>query len=210
MAPEVVDELFKRLAAANPKPTTELYYTNTYTLMVAVVLSAQATDAGVNKATKYLFAVADTPVKMVQLGEVKLREYIKSIGLFNTKAKNIFKLSQKLLELHDGKVPNDRKALEALSGVGRKSANVILNTAFGEPVIAVDTHIFRVSNRTGLSHGKTPLAVERDLMRVIPKQWVHDSHHWLVLHGRYICVARKPKCAICPIYDQCEYQFKTG
>ena len=210
MAPEAVEELFKRLAAANPNPTTELYYTNTFTLMVAVVLSAQATDAGVNKATKYLFAVADTPVKMVQLGEVKLREYIKSIGLFNTKAKNIFKLSQKLLELHDGKVPNDRKALEALSGVGRKSANVILNTAFGEPVIAVDTHIFRVSNRTGLSHGKTPLAVERDLMRVIPKQWVHDSHHWLVLHGRYICVARKPKCAICPIYDQCEYQFKTG
>ena len=210
MSPETVVELFKRLAELNPKPTTELYYTNSYTLMVAVVLSAQATDVGVNKATKHLFAVADNPEKMVRLGEEKLREYIKSIGLFNTKAKNISKLSQQLLDLHGGQVPENREALEALPGVGRKTANVILNTAFGQPTIAVDTHIFRVSNRTGLSNGKTPLAVEKDLLKIIPKDRIHDAHHWLVLHGRYICVARKPKCAICPIYDQCGYQFKTA
>jgi endonuclease-3 len=200
---------FDRLAEANPAPKGELAYRNPFTLLVAVVLSAQATDAGVNRATGPLFEVADTPAAMVALGEARLRDYIRTIGLFNTKAKNVIALSATLLSQHGGKVPRDRAALEALSGVGRKTANVVLNTAFGEPTIAVDTHIFRVCNRTGLAPGKTPLAVEQRLERVTPPGRKQHAHHWLILHGRYVCKARRPDCPRCPVADLCRYKAKT-
>src|SRR3990167_2792739 len=203
-------ELFKRLQAGNPSPTTELLYTNAFELLIAVVLSAQATDKGVNKATRWLFPVANTPEKIFNLGEEALKHYIKTINYYNTKAKNVIKLCEKLIELHDAQVPRTRKALEALPGVGRKTANVILNTAFNEPTIAVDTHIFRICNRIGLAKGKTVDEVENKLMRVVPKEFRQDAHHWLILHGRYICVARKPKCAICPLYDLCEFKQKVS
>jgi len=204
-----VGPFFARLAAARPDPTTELEYINPYTLLVAVVLSAQATDAGVNKATKTLFAVADTPEKMLKLGEAKVTEYVKSLGFFRMKAKNVIRLSEILVKEHGGKVPHDREALEALPGVGRKTANVILNVAFGEPTIAVDTHIFRVANRTGLAPGKTPFEVEMALEKRVPAEWKKNAHHWLILHGRYICKARKPECPICPVVDICRYKAKT-
>jgi endonuclease-3 len=204
-----VEELFSRLEAQNPDPRGELHYKNPYTLLVAVVLSAQATDVGVNKATGPLFEVADTPEKMVALGEERLRGYIRTIGLFNTKAKNVINLSRKLIEEHGGAVPRDRAVLETLPGVGRKTANVVLNIAFGEPTIAVDTHIFRVGNRTGLAPGKTVLAVELKLERAVPKKYRLHAHHWLILHGRYVCKARKPNCAVCIINDLCGYKAKT-
>ncbi len=204
-----IEEFFRRLQAANPEPRSELEHVDPYTLLVAVVLSAQATDAGVNKATKELFRVADTPAKMVALGEAGLREHIRTIGLFNTKARNIIALSSILLEKHGGKVPRDRAALEALPGVGRKTANVVLNVAFGEPTMAVDTHIFRVANRTGLAPGKTPLEVEKKLIRVVPKPYRLHAHHWLILHGRYVCKARKPDCPACVVRDLCEFKGKT-
>ncbi len=204
-----VDGFFRRLETVNPEPECELDYVNPYTLLVAVVLSAQATDVGVNKATKALFAVADTPAKMVELGEAKLRELIKTIGLFNAKAKNVIALSEKLIAEHAGQVPRDRAALEALAGVGRKSANVVLNVAFGEPTIAVDTHVFRVSNRTGLAPGKTPLEVEKRLLEVVPEKWKRRAHHWLILHGRYVCLARKPKCPECVVRELCAFKGKT-
>jgi endonuclease III len=207
-APEV-HEIFARLAAALPDPKTELEHINPFTLLVAVVLSAQATDAGVNKATRSLFAKADTPAKMLALGEEKLRDAIKTIGLFNTKAKNVIALSKALVENHAGKVPGDREALQALPGVGRKSANVVLNVAFGQPAIAVDTHIFRVANRTGLAPGKTPLDVELGLERAVPPEYIQNAHHWLILHGRYVCKARKPECWHCVIADLCLFQPKT-
>jgi len=203
------EAIFERLAAANPLPKGELEYLNPFTLLVAVVLSAQATDAGVNKATRALFAVADTPEKMVKLGEARVRELIKTIGLFRTKAKNVVALSLKLLAEHGGQVPHDREALEALPGVGRKTANVVLNIAFGEPTIAVDTHIFRVGNRTGLAVGKTPLDVEMKLMEVVPERYRLHAHHWLILHGRYVCVARRPLCEKCLIADLCKWPGKT-
>ncbi len=198
-------ELFARFRAANPKPTTELTYATPFELLIAVMLSAQATDKSVNQATARLFPVADTPKAMLELGEEGLRPYIKTIGLFNHKAANIIKTSALLLERHHGQVPRNRAALEALPGVGRKTANVILNTAFGEPTIAVDTHIFRVANRTGLAPGKTPLEVERKLLEVVPEEFKRDAHHWLILHGRYTCIARKPRCGSCAIRDLCEY-----
>jgi endonuclease-3 len=201
--------LFDRLAAALPEPKSELDYYNPYTLLVAVVLSAQATDAGVNKATPALFKAADTPEKMVALGEGRVKEFIKTIGLFNTKAKNVIALSRLLVSEHGGRVPRDRAALEALPGVGRKTANVVLNVAFGEPTIAVDTHIFRVANRTGLAPGKTPLAVEQGLEKVVPPARKLHAHHWLILHGRYVCKARKPDCAVCVIRDVCAFPGKT-
>ncbi len=203
-------EIFERLRAANPHPTTELNYDSPFELLIAVILSAQATDRSVNKATEKLFAVANTPQAMLELGEEGLKEYIKTIGLFNTKAKNIIRTCRILLEQHGGEVPRDRKALEALPGVGRKTANVVLNTAFGEPTMAVDTHIFRVANRTGIAPGKTPLAVEKKLLRVIPEEFLKDAHHWLILHGRYVCTARKPRCGACLIEDLCEYRHKTS
>ena len=203
-----IDELFSRLSAANPEPKSELNWVNPFTLVVAVALSAQATDKGVNKATEALFKVADTPEKMVALGVDGLKEYIKTIGLFNNKAKNVFALSRKLIKDHGGEVPNDRAALEALPGVGRKTANVVLNIAFGEPTIAVDTHIFRVSNRTGLAPGKTPLAVEQKLLKVVPEKWRLHAHHWLILHGRYVCKARKPDCGACTVVDLCTFKGK--
>jgi endonuclease-3 len=209
MNPQDVDEFFRRLAKDRPDPRSELDYINPYTLLVAVVLSAQATDAGVNKATEKLFKVADAPQKMVALGEAQLRDYIKTIGLFNTKAKNVIALSEKLIAEHGGEVPRTRDALEALPGVGRKTANVVLNVAFGEKTIAVDTHIFRVANRTGLAPGATPLLVEQELERVVPDRWKHNAHHWLILHGRYICIARKPKCEVCLVNDLCAYPDKT-
>jgi endonuclease-3 len=209
MKPDQVTEFFRRLAKAQPAPKTELQYANPYTLLVAVVLSAQATDAGVNKATPALFAAADSPAKMVALGEARVRDLIKTIGLFRTKAKNIVALSKLLSERHGGKVPDNRDALEALPGVGRKTANVVLNVAYGEPTIAVDTHIFRVSNRTGLARGKTPLAVELKLEKIVPKQYLLHAHHWLILHGRYTCVARKPRCPACAVRDLCAYKDKT-
>ncbi len=202
-------EVSARLAAAMPTPKTELEHANPFTLLVAVVLSAQATDAGVNKATRGLFAKSDTPAKMLALGEEKLRDAIKTIGLFNTKAKNVIALSKALVENHGGTVPQDRAALQALPGVGRKSANVVLNVAFGMPTIAVDTHIFRVANRTGLAPGKTPLDVELGLERIVPPEYVHNAHHWLILHGRYVCKARKPECWRCVIADLCKFQPKT-
>ncbi len=202
-------EIFRRLCAHNPNPTTELNYRNPFELLIAVILSAQATDVGVNKATRKLFEVAPTPEKMLELGEEGLRQYIKTIGLFNTKAKNIIKTCRILVEQYGGEVPRTREALEALPGVGRKTANVVLNTAFGEPTIAVDTHIFRVCNRTGIARGKTPLEVEKRLERVVPDEFKKDAHHWLILHGRYTCVARKPRCGSCIIEDLCEYKHKT-
>jgi endonuclease-3 len=209
MRPKDIDEFFRRLAAQRPDPRTELSYINPYTLLVAVVLSAQATDAGVNKATEPLFKVADTPQKMVELGEERLTGYIRTIGLFRTKAKNVIALSRLLLEQHGGEVPRRREELEALPGVGRKTANVVLNVAFDQPTIAVDTHIFRVANRTGLAPGKTPLQVEEGLEKVVPEQWKKNAHHWLILHGRYVCVARTPRCEICIVNDLCAYPAKT-
>lgn len=204
-----IEEFFARLAKANPKPETELRYSNAYTLLVAVVLSAQATDVGVNKATEALFKVADTPEKMLKLGEGRVTDYIKTIGLFRTKAKNVLALSRLLIERHGGEVPRTREDLEALPGVGRKTANVVLNIAYGEPTIAVDTHIFRVSNRTGLAPGKDVLAVEHKLEKVVPEKYRQHAHHWLILHGRYICKARKPDCPICPVADICQFKGKT-
>jgi endonuclease-3 len=200
---------FARLAEDNPHPETELESVNDYTLLVAVVLSAQATDAGVNKATRRLFETVDTPEKMVALGEDGLKRHIKTIGLFNTKAKNVIALSKQLIAEHGGKVPADRDALEKLPGVGRKTANVVMNVAFGAETFAVDTHIFRVCNRTGLAPGKTPLAVERKLEKVVPQPFRLHAHHWLVLHGRYICKARRPECWRCPVADLCAYKPKT-
>lgn len=204
-----VEEAFRRFQAANPQPQTELAHLNPFTLLVAVVLSAQATDAGVNKATPALFALADTPEKMVKLGEPKVRSLIKTIGLYRTKAKNVVALSRILVEQHGGQVPRSREALEALPGVGRKTANVVLNVAFGEPTIAVDTHIFRVGNRSGLATGKTPLEVETKLDRIVPAEYKRHAHHWLILHGRYTCVARKPRCEVCIIADLCQWPGKT-
>ncbi|PWC88695.1 endonuclease III [Azospirillum sp. TSH100] len=208
MKPAAVQEFFRRLSAANPEPRSELDYVNPYTLLVAVVLSAQATDVGVNKATGPLFQVVTTPRQMVALGEEGLRGYIKTIGLFNTKAKNVIRLSELLIERHGGEVPRDREALEELPGVGRKTANVVLNVAFGEETIAVDTHIFRVGNRTGLAPGKTPDAVEAKLLKVVPKFYRGHAHHWLILHGRYVCKARKPDCPVCPVADLCAFKDK--
>ncbi len=202
-------QIFTRLATAIPDPTTELNYTNPFELLVAVVLSAQATDKGVNQATARLFAVANTPESILALGEEGLKSHIKTIGLFNSKAKHIIELCRLLLERHEGEVPATREALEALPGVGRKTANVILNTAFGQPTIAVDTHIFRVSNRTGIAPGKNVLEVEQKLDRHVPKAHKKDAHHLLILHGRYTCIARKPRCGSCVIADLCEYPDKT-
>ena len=198
-------EIFRRLREQRPRPTTELYFTTPFELLVAVVLSAQATDVGVNKATAKLFPVANTPHAIRALGVEGLKTYIKTIGLFNSKAANIIKLCDQLIEQHDGEVPRSRAALEALPGVGRKTANVVLNTAFGEPTIAVDTHIFRVSNRTRIAPGKNVVEVEQRLMRTVPEEFKRDCHHWLILHGRYTCVARKPKCGECIIADLCEF-----
>jgi endonuclease III len=209
LSPAAINEIFRRFAAADPEPKSELEYADPFTLVVAVVLSAQATDAGVNKATRALFKVADTPQKMVRLGEDRLREYIKTIGLYRNKARNVILLAQQLIAEHGGSVPHDRAALEALPGVGRKTANVVLNVAFGEPTMAVDTHVFRVANRTGLSTGTTPLEVEEDLLRVIPAQYALHAHHWLILHGRYVCKARRPDCPTCLIRDLCLYPAKT-
>ena len=200
--------IFERLRAANPQPTTELHYTTPFELLVAVILSAQATDKGVNRATAELFPVANTPQAILDLGEARLRGYIQRIGLFNTKAKNIVATCQLLLERHHGELPRTREALQALPGVGRKTANVILNTAFGEPTIAVDTHIFRVANRTRLAPGKTPLEVEKKLVRYIPKAFLQNAHHWLILHGRYTCTARKPLCDECFIAEFCEWESR--
>jgi endonuclease-3 len=202
-------ELFSRLRAANPTPTTELEYASTFQLLIAVILSAQATDKSVNLATRKLFADAPTPQTMLSLGEQGLSEYINRIGLYPTKTKNIIASCRQLIELHKGEVPQQRAALEALPGVGRKTANVVLNTAFGEPTIAVDTHIFRVANRTKLAPGKTPLAVELKLLKSVPDEYKRDAHHWLILHGRYVCKARKPDCWRCPIADLCAYKDKT-
>ncbi len=210
MKPDQVEEFFRRLAAKTPAPKGELEFINPFTLLVAVVLSAQATDASVNKATEPLFKIADTPARMVALGEARLRAYIKTIGLFNTKAKNVIALSRILLEKHGGAVPRDRAALEALPGVGRKTANVVLNVAFGEPTIAVDTHIFRVGNRTGLAPGKTPLEVERKLLKRTPAAYRRHAHHWLILHGRYVCKARKPDCPACVVRTLCRFKGKTA
>jgi len=209
MKPADIEEFFRRLAEANPAPKSELDYRNPFTLLVAVVLSAQATDVGVNRATKRLFEVADTPEKMLALGEDGLKEHIKTIGLFNSKAKNVIALSRMLVDEHGSEVPQDRAALERMPGVGRKTANVVLNVAFGQPTIAVDTHIFRVGNRTGLARGKTPEEVERKLMRYVPRHWRLHAHHWLILHGRYVCKARKPDCPVCPVRDLCAYREKT-
>jgi endonuclease-3 len=209
MTRDQVFEFFRRLAEANPSPTTELDYTNPYTLLVAVVLSAQATDASVNIATKPLFARIATPEQMIELGKERLREAIKTIGLFNTKAKNVIALSQALIEQHGGEVPRTREALQALPGVGRKTANVVLNTAFQEETFAVDTHVFRVCNRTGLAPGKTVDEVEAKLDRIVPQPFRRDAHHWLILHGRYTCKARLPECWRCPVIDLCRYQPKT-
>ena len=207
-APEV-HEIFAKLAAAMPDPKTELEHVNPYTLLVAVVLSAQATDASVNKATRSLFAKVDTPQKMVALGEDGVREAIKTVGLYNNKAKNVIALSKALVENHGGQVPHDRAALEALPGVGRKSANVVLNVAFGEPTIAVDTHVFRVANRTGLACGKKPLEVELGLERIVPPDYILNAHHWLILHGRYVCKSYKPECWRCVIESLCKFEPKT-
>ena len=204
-----IEEFFERLRKANPQPEGELHWTNPYTLLVAVTLSAQATDAGVNKATKKLFAAADTPQRMVALGVQAVEEMIRTIGLYRNKAKNVVALSRILLEQHGSEVPRERVALEALPGVGRKTANVVLNIAFGEPTIAVDTHIFRVSNRTGLAPGSTPLAVEMGLEKVVPERFKPHAHHWLILHGRYVCIARKPACPRCLALDICLYPDKT-
>jgi endonuclease-3 len=202
-------QIFTRLRNANPAPTTELLYHTPFELLIAVILSAQATDRSVNKATASLFPVARTPAALLALGEDGLKSHIRAIGLFNGKARNIIKTCAILIAEHGGAVPHDRKALEALPGVGRKTANVVLNTAFGEPTIAVDTHLFRVANRTRIAVGKTPLAVEQQLLRHVPKPFLRDAHHWLILHGRYVCVARTPHCPQCPIIDLCEFPDKT-
>ncbi|HRF43012.1 MAG TPA: endonuclease III [Candidatus Competibacteraceae bacterium] len=204
-----IRQLFARLQAACPRPTTELHYHSPFELLVAVILSAQSTDKKVNEATSKLFPAANTPQALLTMGEIRLKELIKTIGLYNTKTANILKMCKLLLERHKGEVPNDRIALEALPGVGRKTANVILNTAFGEPAIAVDTHIFRVANRTGLAPGKTVRDVEDTLLAATPDEFKQDAHHWLILHGRYICTARKPNCPTCPIRDLCEYPGKN-
>jgi endonuclease-3 len=203
------EAFFRRLAAANPNPRGELEYINPYTLLVAVVLSAQATDVSVNKATEPLFKLVDTPQKMLALGERKLKDYIRTIGLYNMKAKNVIRLSEILVREHGAKVPRDRAALEALPGVGRKTANVVLNIAFGQPTMAVDTHIFRLCNRSGLAPGKTPLAVEQALERRVPEKYKLNAHHWLILHGRYVCKARKPECPRCVVADLCLYKAKS-
>jgi len=204
-----IEAIFQRFAEIEPEPKGELEYLNVFTLLVAVVLSAQATDAGVNKATRRLFELAPSPAAMVALGPERIEELIRTIGLFRTKAKNVFALSQQLVALHGGDVPQDREALEALPGVGRKTANVVLNIYFKQPTIAVDTHLFRVGNRTGMAIGKTPLAVEQRLLKVIPKPYLLHAHHWLILHGRYICKARTPECWRCPIAEWCRYEPKT-
>jgi len=204
-----VAQFYARLREANPAPTTELHYATPFQLLIAVILSAQATDVGVNKATARLFPVAPTPDSMLALGEEGLADYIKTIGLYRTKARNVIATCRRLLEQHGGEVPADRAALEALPGVGRKTANVVLNTAFGEPTIAVDTHIFRLGNRTGLAPGKTVDEVERKLLRVTPEEFRKDAHHWLILHGRYVCKARKPECPRCVVADLCAYRGKT-
>jgi endonuclease-3 len=204
-----IEEFFARLQKAMPNPRGELEYLNPYTLLVAVVLSAQATDASVNKATEPLFKIADTPEKMVKLGEAKLKGFIKTIGLFNTKAKNVIRLSELLIAEHGSKVPADREVLQTLPGVGRKTANVVLNIAFGQETMAVDTHIFRVGNRTGLAPGKDPLAVELQLEKRVPRPYRLHAHHWLILHGRYVCKARKPDCPVCVVRDICQYKAKT-
>ncbi|NKB46377.1 MAG: endonuclease III [Legionellales bacterium] len=201
-------EIFARLQADNPTPTTELIYHSTFELLIAVILSAQATDVSVNLATQKLFPIANTPEKILHLGEIQLKRYIKTIGLYNSKAANIIKTCQILIDQYQSQIPTDRKALQALPGVGRKTANVVLNTAFGQPTMAVDTHIFRISNRTKIAPGKTPLEVEKKLLKVIPEQFLQDAHHWLILHGRYTCIARKPKCNQCIINDLCEYPYK--
>jgi endonuclease-3 len=209
MTPTAINEFFRRLAAQNPVPKTELNYVNHYTLLVAVVLSAQATDTGVNKATGPLFKKVTTPQQMVKLGEAGLKHYIKTIGLFNAKAKNVIALSQKLIEEFGCEIPRRREDLERLPGVGHKTASVILNVAFGEPTIAVDTHVFRVANRTGLARGKTPKEIENKLVKVIPMPWRQHAHHWLILHGRYICKARHPACPACIVRDLCGFKDKT-
>ena len=210
MNPQKRSEIFRRLQEANPKPTTELEYATPFQLLIAVILSAQSTDVGVNKATRRLFPIAGTAQAILALGETELKRYISTIGLYNAKAKNVLATCALLIERHGGEVPRTREALEALPGVGRKTANVILNTAFGEPTIAVDTHIFRVANRTGLAPGKTVRAVEDKLEKVVPAEFKHDAHHWLILHGRYVCKARKPDCPQCVIRDLCEYRHKTS
>ncbi|WP_041643438.1 endonuclease III [Azoarcus olearius] len=210
MKREAIQEFFSRLAAANPEPKTELEYQTPYQLLVAVVLSAQATDKSVNLATRKLFAAAPTPEAMLALGEEGVADYIKTIGLFRNKAKNTVALSRLLLERHGGEVPRDREALEALPGVGRKTANVVLNTIFREPAMAVDTHIFRLANRTGLAPGKDVMAVEQSLLKRVPKAFLLDAHHWLILHGRYVCTARKPNCAACIVRDLCLFRDKTA
>ena len=204
-----VEEFYRRLAASRPIPRTELEFINPFTLLVAVVLSAQATDVGVNRATPALFALADSPMKMLALGEERVAQLVRTIGLYRTKAKNIIGLSRILIAEYDGIVPRNREALETLPGVGRKTANVVLNVAFGEPTIAVDTHIFRVGNRTGLAPGKTPFVVETGLEAVTPAHYKHGAHHWLILHGRHVCKARKPDCPVCPVADLCRYGAKT-
>jgi len=209
VGPKQRAEFFRRLSALDPHPTTELEYQTPFQLLIAVMLSAQATDASVNKATKLLFKAAPTPEKMLALGETELKRHISTIGLFNTKAKNVLATCRILLEQHEGEVPREREALEALPGVGRKTTNVVLNTAFGESTIAVDTHVFRVANRTGLAHGKTPLEVELGLLKRVPKEYLRHAHHWLILHGRYTCIARKPLCEECIINDLCRWPEKT-
>ena len=204
-----IEEFFRRMQEANPEPKGELDYVNSFTLLVAVVLSAQATDVGVNKATGPLFAIADTPAKMLALGEDTVRDYVKSIGLYKTKAKNVIKLCEALIRDHNGEVPQTREELEKLAGVGRKTANVVLNIAFGQPTIAVDTHLFRLGNRTGIAPGKNPLEVDKKLEKKIPKQYMRDSHHWMILHGRYVCKARKPDCPSCLVEDLCKFKGKT-
>ncbi|MDB5818650.1 MAG: nth [Rhizobacter sp.] len=209
MKAQLIEPFFATLEAANPHPATELEYTNPFELLAAVLLSAQATDAGVNKATRHLFAVADTPARMLALGIDRLTDYVRTIGLFRTKARNLLETSRLLIERHDGQVPRDREALEALPGVGRKTANVVLNSAFGEATMAVDTHIFRVSNRTGLAPGRNPLEVELKLLERVPTRYLGDAHHWLLLHGRYVCIARTPLCWKCPVAVYCDYEPKT-
>ena len=204
-----IQEFFTRLRAGNPEPKSELNWTNPYTLVVAVSLSAQATDVGVNKATEKLFKIADTPQKMLKLGLGGLKDLIKTIGLYNNKAKNVMAMSQILIDEYDGEVPRDRAELEKLPGVGRKTANVVLNVCWGEPTMAVDTHIFRVSNRTGLAPGKTPLAVEKKLLKAVPDEFMVHAHHWLILHGRYVCKARKPDCPVCLVRDLCAFKDKV-
>lgn len=209
MTPAERAEMFRRWQAADPHPTTELNYQSPFELLIAVILSAQATDKSVNKATKPLFAIANTPEKMLALGLEGLKDYIKTIGLYNNKAAHIIGTCQQLVEKHQSLVPSERALLEALPGVGRKTANVVLNTAFGQPTMAVDTHIFRLSNRTGLAPGKTVLEVEKNLLNYIPSEYLNDAHHWLILHGRYVCTARKPKCAKCIVADLCDFKEKT-